>query len=485
MEPVPRIGIGGGSKDAAPPIAGKIEAPPSDVREAVDAWLEHLRSRRHKKNGFTAYRQKIERMLRETGIRSCSELTAERLIGWLDSHGERWSGSTYNNAMSVLRSFTGYCAEIGAIPAPVLEGSSRAFEEPAPGSRAATTDEARAILRAAYLRGENDARCKGNRALYWACLLLAGCRLDEPGRWKWKNVLIDEDFPVLRWTPDINKNRRLEECAIAPELLGLLREHRERMRERARTEPEVERLFRGEVVERRRIDPADPEAYVFDRVPTPASFPKDRDRARVARLDSRGRALTSHSCRKWFATTMTRAGVSERLVDRLMRHRGGVQSRYFDPPPEELAGALEALPRLWPAGIGVRAPGRETDPGILSRADLTDRGRIADSLARANEPPESESVSTPGPDRFVRWHAQSDPRPGTEADSLPEHPSRGSRRDPAPLNHRDDSSPEMALSRFINPDDSTAVADLFDALARVLRQGVPRGNEREAGDRAG
>lgn len=460
----------GAGEDSSQPVIGSIQAASSDLADHVAGWLQHLRSRRHKPNGFNCYRQRVERMIRETGVRRCDELTSAVITGWLDSHSESWTGSTYNNALSVLRSLTGYLARVGAIAEDPLEGSVRAYEEYGAGSRAATTEEARSILSVAVARTLSDRRCKGERALYWACLFLAGCRLDEPGRWRWKHLLLDESVPVIRWTPDISKNRRLEETAIAPELAHLLRAHRDAA---ASGPPESARLFKGKVVEVRRIRPDDPEAFVFGTVPTPASFPKDRDRAGVAKLDARQRPLTAHSARKWFATTLTLAGVHSRIVDRLMRHKGGVQGRYFDPPMGEQAEAVALLPRLWPIVDNRCTSGvRRLIIGESLEAGLTESDGVGRVSHRANDPDPSHSVSRPGPDRVPhRWHDDPRTRPGLNTERTPGQPGERvseSHRVESPR----DLSQEMALPQLINATDSTAVADLLNALARLLRQGA-------------
>jgi len=460
-------------------IAGKITPAPNDIEAAVAAWIEHLQARRQKANGYNAYRQKVRRLIKDRGLRSCSQLTTAEITAWLNSHGDRWTGKTYNAALSAIRSFTRYLHQVDKLPADPLDKTARAFEEAADGSRAARTPEVRAILRSTWMRQENDRRCKGDRLRYWGCLMLAACRLDEPGRLRRRHLLLDEDTPIIRWTPDINKNRRLQEIVLAPELVAVLLRQREEMRELARSTPVVERFYRGEVVDRRLIDPADPEAFVFSHVPTPSSFPADRNRAEVPRLDSRGRALTSHSCRKWFATTLVGEGVDSRMVDFLMRHSSGVPGVYHDPPLADQLAAIARLPRIWPENVdnsGIN--------GVTRKGDLTNRAARADSGGgHATDPAQPEPVPSPGRADPRRLHDVASARPGDKAGSTPERPIR-SRRGGRVVESSTPLNPEMALSGFINGViDPNDLADLFGVLERLLRSGAVSGEGNSSSER--
>ena len=402
-------------------IAGSIKPPPSDLDGRFQAWLDGQRARRQKSSGLSSYRQRVRRFLDDSGIRQTDEVNSEAVERWLSEKGERWTGATYNNALSAIGSFTRYLHRVGAIPADPCVDIPRAFEDGAHGSRAASTEEAAAILRAALLRQENDARCTGDRALYWACLFLHGCRIDEPSRWRRKHLLLDEEIPILHWTPDIQKNRREQESVIAPELVPLLRRQREQMRALAATTPFVEREYRGEVVEVRGIDPDDPEAFVFPRVPSPATFGKDRERAGVPYLDSRGRKLSPHSARKWFSTTLTMAGVPKEIRDHLMRHKTTVEGRYVDAQAADHARFLAGLPRIWP----VDALGGMVNSGGAGLTKPKPRVQIT-RLAR--QPAKPDSDSTPGFDRSPSvWQDNAAPKPGFEAESSAGEPGAGSR----------------------------------------------------------
>lgn len=479
MQPPPSVS-GAGTDAEQNSIAGKITPAPNDIEAAVAAWIEHLQARRQKPNGYNAYRQKVQRLIEDRGLRTCSQLTTAEITAWMNSHGDSWCGKTYNGVLSAIRSFTRYLYQVDKLPADPLDKTARAFEEQADGARAARTSELKAILRTTWMRQSSDARCKGDRLLYWGMLMMAACRLDEPGRLRRRHMLLDEDTPIIRWTPDINKNRRLQEIVLAPELVPLLLRQREEMRELARSTPIVDRFYRGKLVDRRLIDPADPEAFVFPIVPSPSTFPADRNRAGVPRLDSRGRSLSSHSCRKWFATTLVGEGVDSRMVDCLMRHSSGVPGLYHDPPLSDQVAAIARLPRIWPEIVDNSCVNRGTQDFCLTKwGEIPDSGR-----GHATDPAQPEAPLPPGRADTRRLHDVASARPGDTVASHPERPIR-SRRGDRPVESSTPLNPGMALSGLINGTiDPNALADLFGVLERLLRSGaVSSADETSSGEK--
>ncbi len=165
--------------------------------------------------------------------------------------------------------------------------------------------------------------------------------------------------------------------ALAPELVGLLRAY----------------LAMDDEARRENDDPATPESLVFGMMPSRLSFTRDRDQAGVPAVDSRGRPLSLHSARKWFATEMTRAGVAEKLVDKLMRHAGRPEHRYYDPPLDDQAEALARLPRLWPSAAGV------VDNFVRGRKNLTGGGERADTVGEVEPASSKGQVGSPASSR--------------------------------------------------------------------------------------
>lgn len=335
------------------PVAGRIDAQPTPLCAALEAWLAHRAAKGLKPRGVAAYRQTLEAAIRRTGWTAVEDLSFENITAYLDEARRAlgWKGASYNRALTVFRAFTRHAARRKLIAEDPLTDVDRAVDDEGDGSRAATVEEARRLIAHAWHRQNADQRSKGNRALYWLCLFAAGTRAAEPEQWRWKHLLLDEPVPLIRWLPAIQKNGKTQECPLAPELVALLRRHREAMRELARTTPAFNRSSEYAGAKLRLVDPSNPEAFVFPIVPPRHTFRSDRAKAGIAELDSRGRRFSPHSARKFFSTVLTVAGVSSGLVDRLMRHAGTVESRYVDPSLGEMARALAHMPRLWPEAL--------------------------------------------------------------------------------------------------------------------------------------
>ncbi|GMV72833.1 MAG: hypothetical protein AMXMBFR77_26700 [Phycisphaerales bacterium] len=456
----------GTDADLPPSVVARIVLEPDALSAAVAAWARHLEQRGQGRTA-DAYRQVLTRAASERGWTRLRDLTYDAVLGYIGERAESgaWMRTTCNRNLTAFRSFTRWLVRSGRLPSDPLALAERFRDDGGPGARAATTEEARAILLHAWARERADRRCRGDRSLYWACLLLHGCRLGEPAQWRWRHLLLDEQHPVVLWDAGIQKAARRQECAIAPELADLLRAHRERQLVLAGEAPTVKRVLAGGAVRHEPISPADPEALVFPFSPTKGSFRADRDRAGVPERDARGRSLTAHSLRKWFATTLARGGVHSRLIDDLMRHATSTPGRYFDPPASEQAAALAVLPRLWPGSY----PQRVHPEG--GRLDAAARG----GQDRRVESPCATHSNISAPPR---------PRPTTGGSTLSDGGvAGGSETLPSGADGREEldrpravTGPGMAI-----PDPITDRASIDDRLARIdalLRQGARHGHDR-------
>jgi integrase len=471
---------GAGAQDAAvlpSPVAGRIDARPSDLTLGLDAWCRHLLARKKKPRSVTSFRQVIQAAAKDKGWTACTDLTFAAVSEYMDAKvtvGD-WKGTTYNRNLSAFRSLTKYLKKTRVLAEDPLCDADRAEDDGEDGARAAQLDEARALLKHAWIRGEADRRCKGDRALFWACWFEQAGRAGEPEQWVWKrHVFLDEAHPYIRWTKDINKNGKDQDVPLTPELAALLRRHRDRMRELARTKPAfVRKRAGGSIV--RRVDPDDPEAFVFPVVPPRCTFRHDRDAVGIPAVDSRGRRFSPQSARKFFSTVLTAQGVPEKMVDRLMRHSGGVEGRYYDPPMAEMAAAVARLPRLWPGECGLNVDKAGGPP-----VDLTNRRGLADDgTATSTEPlPATNSANPPSPWPRAVGVATSGKDAGGLGGllecSMPAPPGMVSFWSvPVGSLFSLPFNPVMPISGSINADSTAAIADLFEAIARVLRNGAP------------
>jgi integrase len=483
--------------EAAPPPSLRISKPPAcSLMSAIDEWLDHMRLRRKKPKSVEAFKQIAYRAMREMGWREVSDLTHDNITAWITKAAaeNNWKGATVNHRMTALHGLTERLYKRGLLPHDPLADAIRADEDDSSeGARAATLDEARALILRAWIREQNDRRCKGNRTLYWACLFAMGCRLDEPARWKWKHVQLDMDPPRVCWTPDINKGKKRREQPIPGWLADALRKHKRNaernatacastpqhsenplenedacLRERLRTQHETQHSI-------------DPESPVFPVIPNKATFAADREQAGIPLEDYRGRKFTPHAARKFYATYLMLQHVPKDLKDYLMRHSGSVEACYIDPPMSECAAAVAKIPNLLPDVMG---PDRKSsqpndcDPKDLRDADeksftkpiaTGDAGRY--SVSGAAQPKHSsESVSRSAPPPRVAPPSHEGTGPEHDPDSFGGKPGETSGKfDPEPLRARNRQCQDIAGA------DPIALADFLESLARLLRQGACNG----------
>ena len=216
-----------------------------------------------------------------------------------------------------------------------LEELARIDAMGGPGSRAASTEEARAIIRHALARESIDRRVARGTALQLLVLFAAAARASEPGKWRRRHLALEHSVPHVHWTADINKNRKEQWIALAPELAEQLRLHLRRQ-DAARAED-----GRG---------PASPDDPVFEQAMQDQTLKLYAAGAGIAAHDWRGRKFSGHSAPKWFCTTLGQL-VEQKMVDHLKRHTGSVPARYFDPSLADQAAALAKLPQAMSSSV--------------------------------------------------------------------------------------------------------------------------------------
>lgn len=297
-------------------------APQTELERLIDLFARNLEDRRKSAETVTRWRSALKIQARQAGWSTPRDLASPAIEDFLlrRSVDLAWSDSTFKAYTSAWRCFTKWAHKRSHLPTdPMLTMESRRIEDAGPGARAATTEEARALLASTAALERMDKRACP-RLAYFAMLFLAGCRGSEPGRLLWSDLRLDDPIPHVVWRAEVQKNRRRAVLALAPELVFMLKRHR---------------ATHG--------GSAGP---VFEGTPNPRTFTIDAQRAGITIEDRDGATLSRHSARKWFATTLTVAGTPTRMVDLLMRHNGSVEARYFKPTLEEQAEALAKLPTL-------------------------------------------------------------------------------------------------------------------------------------------
>ncbi len=399
--------LDGAANESVP--LGRIEAQKSEVAAAFEAWSVRVKTRL-KPASYYSYVKIVESALRDNpGWTRLDDLTFDAITAYIDGklNAGDWARLTYNKNLRVLRDFTRFVTKArrraGQADAadPLEDAEPQPGKDSSAGGRAATTEEARALLRYTCAREEADSRATGSRSIIRACMFLAGMRPGEPERLRWKHVNLDHSTPFFTWTPEVNKNGRKEFVPIAPELTELLRAHRDRLRERVKSDGgvEVSRDRRNKTSSLRRYDPDDPEAFVVPKTTSGCQWAKDVRKARIKEADWRGLPFTPKAARRWHETTLVKAGVPQNMVDALMRHAVTVPRRYFDPTLEELAEKLSVLPKLWP-GMDLRTIDEGHAPRNLESrlTDESEKSIVNESWSRSEadftDPSASKSTRT-------------------------------------------------------------------------------------------
>lgn len=329
------------AQDSTPPVAGRIDAARSELADAIPLFLAALKARHKADSTVERWSHMLRTNLQAAGWRTFADIAGPAIEDFLTAQASarEWRGTTTNAHLSCWRCFCRWATRRKQLAAnPLADADAAVEEEHGEGSRAPTTNEARALLGVSASFEEADGRSTP-RLAYFACLFLAGCRYNEPARWTWADVRLDAEVPHVVWRGVMHKNRRRMIVALAPELVPLLAS------------------MRGK-----------PDERVFALRPNPRTFKQDRDRAGVAARDETGRNFSPHGARKWLATTLANAGVPSRMCDYLMRHTGSVEARYYQPTVHEQLLALRKLPSLLScsqsvAPLSTKIAGRAVDGG--------------------------------------------------------------------------------------------------------------------------
>lgn len=362
----------------------------------MDAYLNRLRltaTPRHVRN----VRDHLLRIMSDCRLRTLSDLTADALIEWLAAQRSAGMGArTRNTYRAAACAFARWCARTGRLVNYPLEHVPRANEraDERRKRRALTEQEIDRLLRVAeirpvaecgrlteridpppeqrkrsnwrrqllspanidacYARGRETLRDRPRdladrewegreRRMIYRTLLLTGLRKGELASLTVAHAELDADPPHLVLDAADEKNRQGAKIALQRDLAADLRAF---LADRARRTAEGQR---GGV--RSRLDPTKPLFHV------PQDLHKilnrDLEAAGIAKRDDRGRVVDVHAFRHTFGTQLCRAGVPLRTAQAAMRHSSPelTAQTYVDPVLLDVAGAIDALPRLG-AGVG-------------------------------------------------------------------------------------------------------------------------------------
>lgn len=345
----------GGMENAVSSPAGVVIP---TIDECVARWRDQLTGRGVRPRSIERMASVVERVAEYSGWLKATDVKYDDAVAFLAAQRrgtdkkKGWTGSTYDQAVSVLRGFGEHLRRLSkAEPWRLMENPladlQSSGEPTGDGARALTIAEARRLIQASIDRHYESRRAKGCAPLVWCWQFLTGFRYNETMNVRWGNVDLEGGFV---WTdPAWAKSKRKDLVPLTTPLLELMREYQ-------KTVPHA----RGDLV--------------FPQMPVRATWHLDRKAAGIPEVDGRGRYCSIHSARKSCRTWLVQANVERDTVDMIVRHKDNVRDRYNDLDMQHLREAADKLPVLWP----------ENGPKIFwtrSKKPLDNGGFVADTQA--------------------------------------------------------------------------------------------------------
>lgn len=255
----------------------------SPLLEHVAAYFAHCahvgQSEMHRHNK----RVQLDRIIagvRATRFADLEPNAVERVLGELRLAGK--SARTVNQHRATVISFLNWCVKSGRVESNPLLSLARLNEQKdrRRERRALSQDDFERLLEVA-----------GARRLAYLLAGYAGLRRSELRKVRWSDA--DLEVGVLRIRPEVGKAGRLDTLPLHPELAAALAEARGR---------------------------GSSSGTILASVPRPETVKRDLERAGIPPVDEAGRVADLHALRSFLATTLSRAGVTPQVAQRIMRH---------------------------------------------------------------------------------------------------------------------------------------------------------------------
>lgn len=347
-------------QDAPQPVPSVpvVVAPGIAMDEALSRWKAEMQARGCKPGSIDRMLSTVERTAEWNGWVRTGQVDYSGAIAFLAAQRGKdrpWSGPTYDQAVSTLKVFGEFLRRSRCGP---VDGSGRhenplldlqpSGEAGGDGSRAMTTEQARALIEASIDRHMRSRRAKGASPVFWLMLFHTGLRYAEGCSIRWQDVDLASGsiWTDPKWTG--NKGGRRDLIPLTAELAEQLSLYRE-------------------TVPHGQTDP------VFPIVPNRNTFHDDREAAGIPLLDARRRKVSIHSTRKTFCTWIDATGAPRGLVSALARHAETLtEDRYVDHADSKLRELVKQIPHIWPSGVKIFSMGARKKVATASaRTDTT------------------------------------------------------------------------------------------------------------------
>ncbi len=305
------------------------EAAQKPLAEHLEDFIRSRQSIGRDEKYVKELRKKVLKLVEDCGWELPCHVTAESFEAW--RNGQEKSAKILNEYLGAISGLMRWLERrVGANPLRFVE-KARVGGTQQRDRRAFTLEQ----LCAPW------SRFQGERGVVYLTAAFTGLRRGELGQLKWSDVHLDAAKPFINARAAISKNHKQCSLPLTPAVVEKLRQHR----------PED----------------AEPGDVVFRRlIPRMDRFRKDLEAAGIPYVDEKGEFADFHALRNTFATMLTLAGVSQRVIMELMRHSDMrlTAKVYTDAGMLPTGDAVMKLPAL--------VMGDESDSQIDSQKLVTD-----------------------------------------------------------------------------------------------------------------
>jgi integrase len=258
------------------------EAAQKPLAEHLEDFIRSRQSIGRDEKYVKELRKKVLKLVERCGWELPCHVTAESFEAW--RNGQDKSAKTLNEYLGAISGLMRWLERrVGANPLRFVE-KARVGGTQQRDRRAFTLEQLGSLV-----------AVSGERGVVYLTAAFTGLRRGELGQLKWSDVRLDASKPFINARAAISKNHKQCSLPLTPAVVKKLREHR----------PED----------------AEPGDLVFRRlIPRMERFRKDLKAAAIPYVDDKGEFADFHALRNTFATMLTLAGVSQRVIMELMRH---------------------------------------------------------------------------------------------------------------------------------------------------------------------
>jgi integrase len=309
----------------------------STISQHLHDYIKHLEGAGRDAQYIYIAKQRIKRVIEETGWESLKDITTDSFSTWRDharanpramgfrkttAKKKTASARTINQYLDTVRAFTNWAASMKRMPGVQADGRTIAI---ALASVESVNGEARRKRRA--LSDEDVVKLLGaapaDRAAVYRFAVSTGLRRAELEQLAWGDLRLGATNPYIQLRAETTKAGRDDRVPLPPGLAEELRKSK------------PAKAVDGE--------------KVFGNVPSLVLWQKDLTAAGIPYLDSMDRAADFHAgTRKTLATRMHRNGVPLAVAMRVMRHTDAKLTLvdYTDEDQLGIADAMAGVPEL-------------------------------------------------------------------------------------------------------------------------------------------